>query len=127
LNPAVPRDLDTICRKCLSKEPASRYTSARALADDLERWQSGEPILARSSGPWEQAVKWGRRNPARALLTVLLVLTPVVIISLLLAGNSRVRRAQSLTRLNLYAADMQGAQTALEEADLALARKILAN
>lgn len=127
LNAAVPRDLDTICTKCLSKDPRARFSSARALAEDLERWQRGEPILARPIGVVEQTVKWARRKPAWALLSLFLLLTPAIVISLLVAGNARVRKARELLRLNLYAADMQGAQTALEEANLALARKILAN
>ncbi|HYO11549.1 MAG TPA: serine/threonine-protein kinase [Tepidisphaeraceae bacterium] len=72
LNGRVPRDLETICLKCLAKEPGRRYASSAALAEDLRRYRRGEPITARRSGRIEPSVKWARRKPATAALVLVL-------------------------------------------------------
>jgi serine/threonine protein kinase/Flp pilus assembly protein TadD len=70
-NAKLDRDLETICLKCLEKEPAKRYDSARALAEDLERWFRHEPIRARPCGVFTRTRKWVRRNPATAAMVPL--------------------------------------------------------
>ncbi len=78
LQPKTPRDLETICLKCLAKEPAKRYAAAQALADDLQRFRMGEPIVARPVGQVQRLVKWARRRPAVAALSGALVAAVVL-------------------------------------------------
>jgi Protein kinase domain len=73
VNPKIDKDLEAICLKCLEKVPQQRYTSALALAEDLECWLAGKPIAARPSGPVKKVVKWVKRNPTLALLLAVLV------------------------------------------------------
>src|SRR5262249_50867225 len=85
LQSKTPRDLETICLKCLRKEPAGRYASAEALAEDLRRFQAGEPVQARPVGRLERAAKWAKRRPA---LAALLGVTLLALVALgALSGN----------------------------------------
>src|SRR5262249_17634132 len=68
LNPKLPRDLQTICLTCLQKDPAKRYPSAEALAEDLRAFLVGEPVQARPAGAREKLLKWAQRRPAATLL-----------------------------------------------------------
>jgi WD40 repeat protein/tRNA A-37 threonylcarbamoyl transferase component Bud32 len=82
LNPNVPRDLETICLKCLRKEPDRRYATAEALAADLRRVQEGRPIQARAVGKLERLVKWGRRRLLAAALVGVAALAAVLLLTL---------------------------------------------
>src|SRR5262245_47384427 len=73
LNPKVDRDISTICLKCLEKNPKSRYSSALALAEDLEHWLKHEPIRAHRTGIFTRGCKWVQRKPAIAALVASLV------------------------------------------------------
>jgi serine/threonine protein kinase len=79
LRPGIPRDLETICLKCLRKEQAGRYATAEELADDLQRFLDGKPIRARNVGYFERCVKWIRRRPEIALM-VSLVLVSIALV-----------------------------------------------
>lgn len=98
-NRALPRDLETVCLKCLEKGAAKRYADCHALADDLRRWQDGEVITARRVGFGERLVRWARREPrlAGAIGAALGLLVAIAVV-LALAGESQRRLNSALTR-----------------------------
>jgi tetratricopeptide (TPR) repeat protein len=128
LEPLVPADLETICLKCLEKEPGKRYSSAAELAEDIGRWQRGEPIQARAVSAWERGVKWARRRPAAAALVVTVVLALVgTLTGLVFATLYLEREARQLRRQGERRAQVSDLWSTGKEAqaagELALARR----
>jgi serine/threonine protein kinase len=91
LQPQIPLDLETVCLKCLRKQPEQRYASARALAEDLRRFLGGEPVHARPPSVWERALKWARRRPSDAVLLGVSLTALLAMVLVVLAYNTRLR------------------------------------
>jgi WD40 repeat protein len=102
LNDAIPRDLETICLRCLQKEPGQRYANADALAEDLRRFLAGEPIVARPVGTLERALKWARRRPAIAALLALVAFVTALGLGLVTWQWQAVVAARDSAEQNLY-------------------------
>jgi WD40 repeat protein len=142
INGRVDPDLQTICLKCLQKDPARRYPSAEAMALDLDRWLGGEPIQARTVGRLELLGRWSRRNPGLAALGLLLGLSFVCLAvatvqlwrekgrTVTAMGQVEEERARekaqaASTRRLLYTADMKLAHLAWQNADVRMLREPL--
>jgi WD40 repeat protein len=124
-NAALSRDLETICLKCLAKDPQRRYRSAEAMADDLERWLKGEPITARAVTQAERVWRWCRRKPVLAALWFGLAAAVVIGFGVSTAEWRRAERNAATLRENLYASDMGVAFPAWEAGNVARARELL--
>jgi WD40 repeat protein/tetratricopeptide (TPR) repeat protein/tRNA A-37 threonylcarbamoyl transferase component Bud32 len=135
LQSRTPRDLETICLKCLRKDPKKRYASAKALAADLRRFQAGEPIKARPVGRVEWGVKWMRRNPAAAALVATLLLGTAVATFFAIRASQKAAEALEQTEIaktngrlanaRAYISDMRFVQRAWEEHQIGLVHELL--
>jgi WD40 repeat protein/tRNA A-37 threonylcarbamoyl transferase component Bud32 len=132
LRPDTPRDLATIAQKCLEKDPARRYASAAALAEELRRFRADEPIVARPLSAWERGRRWARRHKTLVVAAagVLLALTIGIVRSLLFAANeARLRRQAEAARQDAlqdaYQARLAAALAALGDHDVTAAARHL--
>lgn len=103
LRPGVPRDLETICLKCLQKEPRKRYPTALALAEDLQHFLAHEPIRARPTRLWERSLKWIKRRPTKAALVICFLVAAIAFSGLAAFQAAGRVRAERLRLDNLHA------------------------
>ncbi len=139
LNPRLPADLETVCVKCLEKEPGKRYATAQMLAEELGRFLEGKAVLARPVGRFAKVWRWCRRNPrlatatGAALLSLLIGLAGVGwqwrraerLAQAEVRQRARAEAEGLLARRNAYAADMKDVQRALDDSDLGHALELL--
>jgi WD40 repeat protein len=125
LRPGLPRDLATVCLRCLRKEPGKRYASAGELADDLRRFLSGVPVRARPVRPWERAWRWTRRHMGAAAIAAVSIVAVTALAAVIL-WHLRVADREDLARRRLeYARHLADAQRAWETGDAATALELL--
>ncbi|HEY5914066.1 MAG TPA: protein kinase [Verrucomicrobiae bacterium] len=117
LNPSVPLDLQTVCLRCLEKDPEKRYPTALALAEDLGRFLEAKPVLARPVGRLGKSWRWCRRQPVRAALTATLIITFILGSAGILWQWVRAQANELRARRSEYAADISLAQLKLEAND----------
>ena len=117
----IPRDLETICLKCLAKKPAERYTDCRGLADDLRRWLEGEPIATRRLGVAERLMRWTSKEPKLAAALSLAFILLVVVAIVLAVGEQQQHQLTETARGEASA--KQSALTRLEAASAAKAQE----
>jgi WD40 repeat protein/tRNA A-37 threonylcarbamoyl transferase component Bud32 len=141
LQPQCPRDLETVCLKCLHKEPQRRYSSAAALTEDLERWLAGRPVRARPVRAWGRMLYWVKRRPLAAALMAVSVLAALALLVLTLSllwnaqtqaayqqaedARAEEQRQRALARRYLYAAHLNLAERAWQESRAERMRELL--
>ena len=133
LRPGLERDIETICLKCLQKEPSARYASAQTLADDLAHFSRGEPIKAVPVGQVTRTIRWCRRRPVSASLVVALMGSVIAgVTSTFIQWQSAVtargeaERSAEARRVEVYSTDILAAHLAEQKGDIGQARALLA-
>src|SRR5262249_45579756 len=121
LNPSLPRDLETICLRCLEKEPRRRYQTAQELADEVARYLRGEPISARPLNRMQKAWRWCQREPALAASAGAAALLLLLGSSLVLWQWRRAENSAELLRQLVYSRDIKAAYTDWKGGDQAAA------
>ena len=124
-SPEIPRDLETICLKCLAKDPSRRYATAGALAQDLDRFLRGEPPRARPMGMAGRLARWAGRKPALATTAAALVLAVLVGTLGVLYQWHRAVQGEALLRQTAYDTAMLLANHALQERNYGLVTSLL--
>jgi WD40 repeat protein len=125
LNRAVPLDLETICLKCLEKEPSRRYATAKKLADDVGRFLADEPVHARPVSRTEKVWRWCRRKPALASLGASVLVLMVLLAVGALTAAFRINRERQRAEAQAYTADMNVVLQAWKDGDLKRAQELL--
>lgn len=122
----VPIELETICLKCLEKDPARRYASAQGLADDLDRFLRSVPIAARPATTGDRLLKWRRRNPQLATFIGIASAALIGFVIFLVWSNEKLSTALAVSSEYVYVSDMRLAQEAWENSMAAEAKTLLA-
>lgn len=128
----VDRDLETLCLRCLEKDPDARLSSAGELAAELERWQRGEPIIARPVSGWERLVKWMRRHPYRTAAMAAFMIVSLGAVTAITwqwrraTHNEQLAQASAeIERRTAYSATLAQALAARENHEFGIARRLL--
>jgi tetratricopeptide (TPR) repeat protein len=119
LQPSVPRDLETICLKCLAKDREGRYATAKEVAEDLERFLSNKPILARPASPWERTVKFVKRNRLVVGAASAIFFLMLITVILTTASAARASAAQQREEIKRQEAERKNHELLLASAEIA--------